>query len=363
MQNNINKDLYEILGVPRGADIQDIKKAYREKARKCHPDVSPEDPDSEHKFKELTFAYEVLSDPEKRRLYDTYGIEGLRRGAGVDFNGFGSISDLFDIFFGGGFTDPFGTRRARRSRSHGRDMELEVTVSLGEVLEGADKLVELRRRATCEECGGTGLKPGSEMRRCSVCGGTGQIRTSHRSLFGTFVQAQPCRSCGGSGEVIEEPCPECDGEGLRWVTEELKVSVPAGVEGGDRLRIRGKGEGGVKGGEPGDLYVYIDVETHPVFSRSGKDLYTTVRVDMIDAALGKRLELDTLDGSHQLKIPQGTQPGDVLKVKGKGLPPRYGGRRGNMYVEVEVHVPTRLNAEQKRLLEELRRESGVKAER
>lgn len=348
MQNEIDRDLYEILGVGRSAPVSEIKSAYRGKARECHPDVAHHDPDSERKFKELTFAYEVLSDPEKRERYDQWGLEGLRRGAGVDLGGFSSVSDLFDIFFGGGFA-PSGRRGARRT-TRGRDMETEISVTLAEVSRGVEKEIEIERKVTCERCSGTGRMPGTNMSRCGTCGGSGQVRSSQRSIFGTFVRAQTCSACGGAGEVIAEPCRECGGDGLVWSNEKLQVSVPPGVENGDTLRLRGKGEGGSRRGVPGDLYVRINAEPHPEFVRQGRNLHTTVTVGMAEAALGTELELSSLDGDFTLKVPSGTQPGDVIKARGKGVPPRYGGRKGDILVTVVVSIPTRLSSDEKKLL-------------
>ncbi len=351
MHNDIDRDLYEILGVHRGASRDEIKAAYRKRARECHPDVAHDDPDGEHKFKELTFAYEILSDEQKRREYDAFGLDGLRRGAGVDFDGFSSISDLFDIFFGGGFADPFSRRTRRTARVDGRDMETLLAVTLEDVLTGAEKEIEVTRRATCGECEGSGMMPGTHMSTCETCGGAGQVRSQRRSILGTVMTSQTCARCGGAGQVITEPCRECSGSGLVELTEKIQVSVPPGVQRGDRLRVRAKGEGGVRGGSTGDLYVAIDVERDPRFERDATELFTSIEVDMAEAALGTEKEMDSLDGPFSLKIPAGTQPGQVLKAKGKGLPPRYGGRRGDLHVRVEVGVPKKLSSQQRKLLE------------
>lgn len=350
MKNDIDRDLYEILGVDRSASLSEIKSSYRDKARRCHPDVSHHDPDSERKFKELTFAYEVLSDQDKRNSYDRWGLDSLRTGAGVDFDGVGSISDLFDMFFGGGFADPFGRRRQRSSPSRGRDMETAVSITLGEVARGVDKDIEMRKKVTCDGCDGTGLLPGTHTSRCGTCGGSGQVRSTQRSMFGTFIRAGACPDCGGAGEVVREPCRQCDGAGLVWRTERLKVKVPPGVEDGDTVRLRGKGEGGARGARAGDLYVRINVEPHDVFSRQGRNLHTTVTIGMAEAALGTELELPSLDGGFKLKVPSGTQPGDVLKEKGNGVPPRYGGRRGDILISVDVSIPKKLSTREKELL-------------
>lgn len=362
MHNDIDRDLYEILGVPHGASQAEIKGAYRARARECHPDVAHDDPDGELKFKELSFAYEVLSDAEKRGTYDAMGLEGLKRGAGVDFDGFGSISDLFDIFFGGGF--PGGgprQRGGRRGRERGRDMEMVLGVSLAEVLSGAEKEVEVTRMATCGECAGTGMKPGTRMNRCGACQGSGEVRRTQRSMFGTFIRSQPCSVCLGAGEVITDPCEKCAGAGRERVSEKIQVSIPPGVERGDRLRVRDTGEGGVRGGQAGDLYVAIDVERDPRFEREGSRLHVAASLDMIDAALGTEIDMESVDGEFKLKIPAGTQPGDVIKAKGKGLPPRYGGKRADMFVHVGIDVPKKLSAEQRKILESYRAAGKEKA--
>lgn len=360
MQNDIDRDLYEILGVGRDAGASEIKNAYRRRARECHPDVAQHDPEGELKFKELTFAYEVLSDESRRRDYDTWGLDGLKRGAGIDFGGFQSFSDLVDVFFGGG---GFGRRRGGRQRMRGRDMEAAVSITLDEVLAGAGKDVEVSRAARCADCEGTGMMPGTHTSRCSDCGGTGQVTSQRNSFFGTFVQSMPCRSCGGAGEVITAPCAACGGEGRARADERIRVTVPPGVEHGDHMLVRGKGEGGLNGGPTGDLYVRIDVEPDDRFERSGTDLLASVAVDIASAALGTELEISALDGGCRVKVPPGTQPGSVIRVRGRGLPPRGGGRRGNLLVTVEVEVPRKLSGQQKKLLEHYRETLGEKVGR
>lgn len=230
-------------------------------------------------------------------------------------------------------------------------MQTTVKISLADVQTGADKEIEMRRLAVCGECAGTGLMPGTHMSRCETCGGTGQLRSQHRSFLGTFISATACPECDGSGQVITEPCPSCKGEGRRWLEEKLQVSVPPGVERGDHLRLRDKGEGGVRGGPSGDLYVAVDIERHQLFEREGTCLKTGVDIEMEQAALGCEVQVPTLDGEHKLKVPAGTQPGKTLRVKGKGIPQRGGGRKGDILVTVNVVVPTRLTTEQKNLLE------------
>lgn len=360
MHNDIDRDLYEILGVNKTAGDNDIKNAYRKKARECHPDVAHDDPDGEHKFKELTFAYEILSDPQKRQDYDRWGLEGLRRGTGFDFNGFSTISDLFDAFFGGGFGGNFGgftSTRARTQadvRKNGRDIETMVTIELKDVINGIEKDVELNRQATCVDCNGSGMAPGSEKKRCVVCAGSGQQQEAQRSLFGTVIRMKTCEECKGSGEKFTDPCSNCDGEGLSWVKEKVKVKIPPGVERGDRLRVPGKGEGGRYGGGTGDLYVVINIPPNRKFERDGQNIYAALSIEMEDAALGASVDMDSLSGKFKLEIPSGTQPGDILKAKGKGLPPRHGGKIGDMYIAISVSIPKKLRQNEKRLLQEYR---------
>ncbi|MCJ7653083.1 MAG: molecular chaperone DnaJ [Actinobacteria bacterium] len=361
MRNDIDRDLYEILGVGRSATIADIKSAYRKKARECHPDVAGDDPDSEYKFKELTFAYEILSDDNKRREYDSFGLRGLGRDIGMDFSGFTSLSDLIDVFFGDAFGGTIFRRSGRRVRTRGRDIQTALTISLNEAAWGTNKKIEVERLASCEECGGTGLMPGTHMSRCDMCSGSGQVKSTQQSFFGTVIRSTTCPSCNGRGELITEPCRECAGESRKWVAETLEVKVPPGMDRGDSLRIREKGEGGLNGGPTGDLFVVLNVESHPAFKRDGKNLLTSVPIDMVEAALGTELKIETLDGEFKLKVSPGTQPGQVLKVKGKGIPERGGGRRGDILVRVDVTVPSKINSEQKMLLEKLRETRKEKA--
>lgn len=359
MRDQVDRDLYEILGVDRNATREEIKRAYRKKAREVHPDVARDDPDAETKFKELTFAYEILSDEEKRREYDLYGLDGLRRGAGVDFGGFTTLQDLIDIFFGGGFRDPFSARSYSRVSVRGRDIETSVSISLGEIVTGSEREIEVERMAKCDECDGTGMMPGTHMTVCKTCNGTGQITTRSSSFFGTILRSHTCNVCGGRGQVITEPCRKCDGEGRRRITETLKITIPPGIENGDRLLLTGRGEDGFRGGKPGDLYVNVVVKEDKRFRRMGKDLISEIDLSMVDAALGTELEIETISGTRKIGVPPGTQPGDVLKLKGEGLPARGGGKRGDILVNVNVKIPTKLSGEERRLLEALR-EAGRK---
>lgn len=352
MAEKISRDLYEIIGVSPSADQSEIKKAYRARARECHPDVAPDDPESEGKFKELNFAYQVLSDPEKRKVYDTWGLDGLNGRATPDFGGFGfddfgSISDLFEAFFNEGFGGgPFRTSRstARSRRFTGKDIHTSITITLEEVLTGTEREMNLRRRVACESCGGSGVEPGGST-VCQRCHGSGRVETSRQSFFGTFMSSRVCPACGGSGEVIKERCRKCKGNGFEWEDSKIEVEIPPGVENGDRLLIKGKGEGN------GDLYVTVEVESHPHFEREGKNLLTSVAVDMVEAALGANVKVPSLDGDLQLEVPPGTQPGSTLRIKGKGLPELHRGKRGDILVQVDVSVPKHLTSGQKKILE------------
>ncbi len=363
VHEEIEKDLYEILGVSRNATKSEIKAAYRRKARECHPDVARDDPESERKFKELTFAYEILSDEEKRREYDIWGLEGLKRHGGVDYAGFTSFQDLIDMFFGGTFGTTFRTTRpSSRVVVFGRDIEVSLNLTLKEVLTGVERELEYERMVLCPECEGTGLMPGTHLSSCKECRGTGQITTRRDSFFGTFMTSRTCRTCGGTGKVITHPCTKCSGVGRLKDNEKLKVFVPPGVEDRDQLRIKGKGDDGANGGEPGDLYVTIRIEPDSKYHRDGETIYTEIEVDMVDAALGREMTIESLDGPVKLRIPPGTQPGDVLIVKGKGLPKRGGRKRGDMLINVKVVIPQRISAEQRKILEKFRSLQRKKAE-
>ncbi|MDD5747905.1 MAG: molecular chaperone DnaJ [Actinomycetota bacterium] len=358
MREEINRDLYEILSVDRSATKEEIKHAYRKRAREIHPDVAPDDPEAENKFKELSFAYEILSDDKKRRDYDMYGLDGLRRDTGLDFSGFTSFHDLIDMFFGGGFRDPFVSRTRTNVGVRGRDIEDEVEVALSEVLTGTEKEIEVSRYSICRECDGTGMMPGTHLSKCSVCGGTGQVSSRRESFFGTIISSSTCAECKGTGRVITEKCSRCGGEGRIRVNEKLRVSIPPGVETGDRLLINGKGDDGLNGGRSGNLYVTVMVREEPAFRRAERDLFTDIDVSMVDAALGTEIDIQTLNGNKKLKIPAGTQPSEVIRVKGEGVPRRGGGRRGDILVSVNVVVPKKLSGEERKILEKFRKLRG-----
>lgn len=338
------RDYYEVLGVNRDATPEDIKKAYRRLAVKHHPDRNPDDPDAEARFKEAAEAYEVLSSPEKRHRYDQYGHGGLS-GAGVhDFSGMG-VEDIFDMF---GFGDVFGTRRSRR---RGTDLQTEVEVTLHEVATGAQRTIEYDRRDFCDTCGGSGAAPGSQKRPCQTCGGYGQVEqaTGLGSFFGGRI-ITTCPTCRGRGSLISTPCQECRGSGRTVKRRIVNVQVPAGVHDGQAIRLRGEGEPGDDGTSRGDLHCYIHVRPHPFLERSDNDLVCRMPVSFTQAALGALVEVPTLDGKAELRIPHGTQSGQVFRLRGMGLPDLRGGRKGDELVQVFVEIPKRLNKDQEKLL-------------
>ena len=332
-------DYYEVLGVSRGASEQDVKKAFRRLARELHPDVNTHDPAAEEKFKEAAEAYEVLSDPERRQIYDRYGHEGLRSGGfEPSFEGFGSFADIFDAFFCGGLGDPLGFGSAGRSRAlQGGDVVVTAEVELADVLAGTSVDVSFDAIAPCERCGGSG-----------------QLRAVSRTPFGQVVRATVCDVCGGDGRVAETPCTRCRGRGRTAQRQRLSIDVPAGIDDGQRIRLAGRGHAGELGGPPGDLYVLLRVREDPRFVRDGTDLVTVIDVPAPAAALGRRMTVPTLDGEEaEVELPAGTQPGMTLTLRGRGLPPLRGGRRGDLRVVVDVVIPQRLSPDQRRLVKEL----------
>lgn len=349
------RDYYEVLGVPRNASQEEIKRAFRRLARQYHPDVS-DAPDAEERFKEINEAYAVLSDPEKRAAYDRFGHAGVRGAGGVGAGGNFTAEDFVDLFeelfgFGFGFGGRRGPRRPRPQR--GRDIHLKVTLTFEEAATGVEKTVEVTRQEVCPVCGGTGAAPGTQPVRCSTCGGTGRVRQARQTFFGTLVQESVCPTCGGTGEVIRTPCPECGGRGRVQRKVKRVVPIPAGVDTGTQIRIAGEGHAGEHGGPPGDLYLEVQVKPHPFFRRKGDDVLLEVSVNMAQAALGADIKVPTLDGEEILHIPPGTQPGQVFRLPGKGFPHLRRNGRGDQVVMVDVEIPTRLNHRQRELLAEL----------
>jgi molecular chaperone DnaJ len=347
----MKRDPYEVLGVARDADETQIKKAFRKLARELHPDVNRHDPDAEEKFKEAAEAYEILSDAERRSIYDRYGHEGLgARGFEPGFAGFGSFADIFDAFFGGG--DPFGAAFGRSGAIQGGDVAVSVEVSLAEAARGTEVEVEYDAVATCEHCHGNGAEPGTPIDTCDRCGGTGQLRSVTRTAFGQLVRTHPCDACGGEGKIARTPCSECSGRGRVAKRVALGVEVPPGIDDEQRIRLTGRGHAGERGGRPGDLYVVVRVTPDERFVRQGNDLVTVVDLAAPDAALGTKITVPTLDGDEEVEIEPGTQPGTVLTLRGKGMPSLRRGRKGDQRVVVNVVIPRKLSAEQRDLLKQ-----------
>lgn len=344
------RDLYEVLGVERGANEAEIKKAYRRLAMKYHPDRNPDDKDADDKFKEATAAYEVLSDAQKRQAYDQFGHAGIDPqmggGGGPGGAGFSDIfGDVFSDFFGGG-----GAGRSRGGPQRGSDLRYTIEISLEEAVRGTTVEIRVPTLAECKTCNGSGAKKGTSPSTCSTCQGVGQIRMQQ----GFFAVQQTCPRCHGSGQTITDPCQTCRGQGRVEDTKTLSVKVPAGVDVGDRIRLSGEGEAGAQGGPAGDLYVVVNVKAHDFFERDGRNLHCEVPISIVDAALGGELEVPTLDGRVKLKIPEGTQTGKLFRLRGKGVTPVRGGGVGDLICRVLVETPVSLNKRQRELLEELR---------
>jgi molecular chaperone DnaJ len=338
------RDYYQTLGVARDAPQDEIKRAYRRLARQYHPDANRADPEAEERFKEVTRAYEVLSDASKRRRYDMFGDE--RESVTAGWGDFGGVTDIFDAFFGG-----FGgTRSGRRGAARGADILAEVELTLEEAARASERDVEVAGLAQCPDCGGSGAAPGTARAPCPDCGGTGEVRQVRRTVFGNVMTASTCPRCGGEGSYVSTPCSRCSGRGRITVTDTLTVRIPPGVEDGAQLRVSGRGEAGVRGGRSGDLYVSIRVRPHEVFKRAGEDLGCEVEVPMTVAALGGEIEVPTLEGPHELTISPGTQSGEVVRLRGKGMPRLEGGGRGQLVVLLRVQTPRDLDEEQVELL-------------
>jgi len=342
------RDPYEVLGVERTASEGQIKKAFRQLARELHPDVNAHDPDAEEKFKEAAEAYEILSDSERRATYDRYGHEGLRSGGyAPNFDGFSSIGDLFDAFFGGA---GFG---GRSGPAAGADVAVAVEVDLLEAAHGVKLEVSYEAVDRCEHCHGNGAEPGTPIETCERCGGAGQLQAATRTPFGQMLRTMVCDVCQGDGRVPKEPCRECRGRGRRATARKLEVEVPAGISDGQRIRLTGRGHAGEVGAPAGDLYVLVRVREDERFVREGDHLITALDVAAPLAALGATLEVSTLEGDVSVEVPPGTQPGDAITLRGKGMPSLTRGRRGDLRVVVNVVIPRRLSEEQRGLLEHL----------
>jgi len=343
------RDYYEVLGVARSATQDEIKKAYRGLARQCHPDVNHA-PDAESRFKEINEAYEVLSDPEKRVTYDRFGHAGAgAAGFGYDF-GFRDPFEIFEEVFGRGFGFRTSTRRGPR---RGADLRYDLQLTFEEAVFGCEKEIEVTRHEICPECRGTGAEPGTSPVRCSECNGTGQVRQVQRSILGSFVSVTTCPVCQGEGETVPIPCSLCKGEKRIHATRQLNVTIPPGVDHGTQVRLAGEGEMGDRGGPPGNLYVVLNVEPHPIFQRRGDDILVELQINVAQAALGAEVKVPTLEGEEEVSIAAGTQSGTVLRLRRKGVPHLRKNGRGDELVLLRVVVPTKLSREQRRLLQEL----------
>jgi len=354
------RDYYEILDIDKSADEKDIKKAYRKMAMKYHPDRNQGDSEAEEKFKEINEAYEILSDSQKRSRYDQFGHEGVNGNAqgfggfsGAGGAGFDDIfGDIFDMFGGG------GTRRRSRA-AKGRDIQVETVVEFKEAAFGIEKEIEIIRNETCKTCDGTGAKPGTKVNTCSNCGGTGEVRYTQRTPFGQFVNAKTCPTCGGEGKTFEEACHDCGGSGLKREKRNIKIKIPAGVDNGSVMTLRGEGEPGIKGGPNGDVYVVIRVREHETFKRDGFDILSEAHINIAQAALGDEIIVQTLDGKVKYEVAEGTQSGTVFRLKSKGVPVLNGYGRGDHYVKVVVETPRDLDERQQELLREFSKTLGT----
>ncbi len=352
------RDYYEVLGVPKNASNDDLKFAFRRLARQYHPDVNSE-PDAEERFKEINEAYAVLSDAERRAAYDRYGHAGVRGPGGTtDFTvDFSDFADIFGDLFGfGGFGRT--SRRTRNAPRRGADLQYRLELSFEEAVFGVEKEIEITRDEVCATCQGSGAEPGTSPVRCSTCNGNGEVRQVRQTILGSMVQVSTCPTCNGSGETIASPCHTCQGRGLERRTRKKVVNIPAGVDNGTQIRLAGEGQPGVNGGPNGSLYVAVQVKSHKFFRRRDNDVLLDLDINIAQATLGAEVEIPTVDGKATLKIPGGTQPGKVLRMRGKGVPHLRSNGRGDQLVIVNVEIPTRLTNEQRRLFEQLAKSLG-----
>lgn len=366
------RDYYEVLGVSKDADAKEIKKAYRKLAMKYHPDKNPGNKEAEEKFKEINEAYEVLSDEEKRSTYDRFGHDGLNNqggfGGGQGFGGFGGgggfggFEDIFgDIFGSSGFGGGFGGGGSRRrGPRRGADIKQSVTITFEEAAFGKKLKVKLNRNEECEECHGSGAKPGTSKKTCPTCHGTGTVQSVQRTPFGNIASQRTCSTCNGEGEINENPCTKCHGTGSIRKTKTIEVDIPAGIDDGQMIKLSGQGEIGEKGGPRGDLYIIVNVKKHSIFTREGYDVYIEMPITFVQAALGDKLEVPTLDGKVSYNLPEGTQTGTVFRLREKGIPKLRSNSRGDQYVKVIIDTPKKLNDEQKQLLRKFGESCGNK---
>jgi molecular chaperone DnaJ len=346
------RDYYEVLGVQKGADDAAIKKAYRQLAKKLHPDVNPGNQQAEEKFKEVNEAYQVLSDAQKRAAYDQYGFDGPQAqgfgGGAGGFGGFGfdsiNVDDIFSSFFGGGM------HRQRNGPIPGDDLRYDITLTFEEAAKGCEKQLDLVRDEECDVCHGSGAKPGTSPQTCPTCGGAGQVRITQNTAFGRIQNVRTCSNCRGTGSIISDPCAKCGGRGKVRGSKRRTIKIPAGIDNGQILTIRGQGEAGERGGEPGDLLVVVSVRPHKLFKRDGANLYLDLPITFAQAALGGEIDVPTLDKPLKYQVPEGTQPGHTFRIRGKGIPYLRGTGRGDLFLTVLVDVPKKLSDKQKELL-------------
>ncbi len=353
-----DRDYYEVLGVPKNASNEDLKSAFRRLARQYHPDVNSA-PDAEERFKEINEAYAVLSDTDRRAAYDRFGHAGVRgAGGGVDFTvDFSDFADIFSDLFGfGGFGR--SSRRSRNAPRRGADLQYRLELTFEEAVFGVEKELEVTRDEVCATCSGTGAEPGTSPVRCATCNGSGEVRQVRQTILGSMVQVATCQTCNGAGETIATPCSTCQGRGLERHTRKKVVAVPAGVDTGTQIRLAGEGQPGVNGGPNGNLYIAIQVKAHKFFRRRDNDVLLDLNINIAQATLGADVEIPTVDGKATLKIPAGTQPGKVLRMRGKGVPHLRGNGRGDQMVIVNVEIPTRLSGDQRQLFENLAKSLG-----
>ena len=359
-------DYYETLGVNKDASESDIKSAFRKAAKQYHPDLHPGDAEAEAKFKEINEAYEILSDPQKRAQYDQFGhaaFDPTQAGGGFHGGGFGGFEDIFSAFTGGGFGGfgGFGGGSQRRNGPvAGNDLRYNLTITFEEAAFGCKKEILVPREENCSSCGGSGAKAGTQPTTCTVCGGSGQVRSQQNTMFGAFSTVRPCDACGGTGKIIKEPCPDCKGKGRVNRSKRISVSIPAGIDNGQMLTMRGEGEDGLRGGPAGDLYISINVKPHKLFTRKGYDLYLNMDVPMTIAALGGEIQVPTLLGTVKYSIPQGTQPGTTFRLREQGITKLNSTQKGDLLVKANVVIPKKLTGEQEELIRKLAESMGDK---
>ncbi len=363
------RDYYEVLGLSKGASEDEIKSAFRKMAMKYHPDRNPGDKSAEEKFKEINEAYSVLSDPEQKQKYDRFGFDGIDPNAGFGggsgfsgfSGGFGGFEDIFGSMFGSAFGG-FGNSYSQQTRSgprRGADIQKRMNISFEEAVFGCKKEIRLTKDVVCEDCGGTGAKKGTSKKTCPVCGGSGQVRRVQNTMLGQMQSVSPCSNCGGTGEIVETPCPTCSGTGKVRKTLNINVDIPAGVDDESVVTLRGQGQPGKNGGSSGDLYIILSVAPHEMFIRKGDDLWLQVPITFSQAALGDEITIPGLSEKLSCKVPAGTQPGTVLRLKGKGVPNVRTGRPGDIFVEVNLEVPTKLTSAQKDMIRKFGESKGL----